>query len=129
MHLFILANGDSWDSRYQVAALAASAAALGDRVEIALFNSALSHWVEETWDRLDPAPPLTAERVEEVGFPSLSAMIDQARETGNLHLYGCSAAARLLGLDLGKVQERVDAVVGWQTFTQKIAQADRVVTL
>jgi predicted peroxiredoxin len=112
-----------------VAALAASAAALGDRVEIALFTSALSHWVEETWDRLDPSPPLTAKRVEEVGFPSLAAMLDQARETGNLRLYGCSAAARLLGLDLAKVQERVDAVVGWQTFTQKIARADRVVTL
>lgn len=129
MHLFVLANGGSWDARYQVSALAASAAAVGDRVEVVLFNAALTDWVEGSWDRLDPAPPLTAERIEEVGFPSLTDMLEQARETGNLSLYGCSASARLLGLDPARVQERVDAVAGWQTFTRKIARADRVVTL
>ncbi|MGD2113999.1 MAG: DsrE family protein [Acidobacteriota bacterium] len=129
MHLLILANGGSWDRRYQVTALAASAASVGDRVEIALFNAALASWVEGAWDHLDPAPPLAASRIEEAGFPPLSEMLDQARETGDLRLFGCSAAARLLGLDLAQVQRRVDAVVGWQTFARKIAQADRVVTL
>ncbi len=129
MHLFVLANGGSWDVRYQVSALAASAAAVGDRVEVALFNAALADWVGDSWDRLDPMPPLTPERIEEAGFPSLTDMLEQARESGNLSLYGCSAAARLLGLDPVRVQERVDAVAGWQTFARKIARADRVVRL
>jgi len=129
MELLILANGSTWDSRYQISALAASAAVSGDRVKIALLNASLAVWVRGEWDRLDPAPPFDVSRIEELGFPSLSSILDQALATGNVTIYGCSAAARFLDLDLGEVQERVDALIGWQSFSRMIAKADRVISL
>ncbi len=128
MRLLIFVEGDSWDRRYHASSLAASAAAAGDQVEIVLLSGALMVWVEEQWSRLDPDPPLTAERIEEVGFPPLETLLEPARATGALRIYGCSASARLLDLDLDRVQDRVDAILGWQSFAGRIAKADRVVT-
>lgn len=128
MRLLIFLQGDSWDRRYQASALAASAVAAGDEVELVLLTGALAAWVEGAWNRLDPEPPLTAERIEAVAFPPLETLLAPARETGRLRLYGCSASARLLDLDLDRVQDRVDAVLGWQSFASRIEKADRVVT-
>lgn len=129
MELLILANGSSWDTRYQISALAASSAVAGDKVKIALLNSGLAVWVNGEWDRLDPKPPIEVGRIEELGFPKLTSILDQALATGNVTIYGCSAAARFLDLDLARVQERIDALIGWQTFSRMIAKADRVVSL
>lgn len=127
MRLLILAHGGSWDLRYQVSALAASATAVGDRVDVALFFGALDAWVRGAWDRLDPAPPVDPEHLASLDFPPLTALLDGARATGKLRLYACSASARVLGLDPCEVQAEVDALCGWQTFTKLIAEADRVV--
>ena len=108
MRLLILADAPSWDGRYQVSALAASAAAAGDRVDLALFAGALAAWVEEGgWDRLDPAPPIRPERLEELSLPPLSEMMEGARGSGALHLFACSASVRVLDLDPAAVQARV----------------------
>lgn len=128
MRLLILLQGDSWDRRYQASALAASAAAAGDEVELVLLSGALAAWVKDEWNRLDPDPPLTAARIEEVAFAPLDSLIHTGRETGRLRLYGCSASARLYDLDLGRVQDRVDAILGWQSFASRIGKADRVVS-
>ena len=101
---------------------------MGGRVELALFFDALSHWAEDRWDELDPAPPLSAERLLAAQAPILSEMIAPGRAAGRLHLSACSASCRFLGLDLARVQARVDALLGWQTFSQKIAAAARTVT-
>lgn len=128
MKLLILLQGDAWDHRYQASALAASAASTGDRVDLALFFGALAAWIDGRWDRLDPLPPVTAERLEEVAFPPLSGMLEPFLADGALRLFACSTSARILGLDLDRVQERVHAIVGWQSFSRKIAEADRVVS-
>ncbi len=129
MRLLILAHGASWDRRYQASALAASAASAGDRVDLALFFGALDAWARGEWDRLDPAPPVDPGRLASLDFPPLSTLLDPPRESGVLRLYACSASVRILDLDPARVQSRVDAVCGWQTFSQLIAKADRVVTL
>jgi len=127
MRLLIFLEGASWDRRYHASALAASATATGDDVELVLLSGALVAWVEEGgWNRLDPDPPLTAERIGAVAFPPLSTLLETARQTGRFRIYGCSASARLLDLDLDRVQDRVDAVLGWQSFASRIAKADRV---
>lgn len=128
MRLLILAHGGEWDRRYQVSALASSAVAAGDRVDVALFFGALEAWARGGWDRLDPAPPVEPGRLVSLDFPPLSDLLAAGREDGCLHLYACSASARILGLDPTGLQSRVDAVCGWQTFAKLIAQADRVVT-
>jgi peroxiredoxin family protein len=127
--LLILAHGGSWDMRFQISSLAASAAAAGERVDVALFFGALGAWVEGRWDDYDPAPPLTAERLESLALPPLGSMIAPGRGNGSIHVYACSASARLLGLDAGRVQAAVDAMLGWQTFSRMIQESDRVVTL
>lgn len=127
MRLLLLVHGASWDRRYQASALAASATALGDDVDLAFFFAALDAWVRDEWDRLDPDPPLSARHIEAVAFPPLSTLLDGARQTGRLRLYGCSASVRLLGLDPEHCLTCLDALAGWPTFAQKIAAADRVV--
>ena len=69
--LLILAHGGSWDRRFQVSSLAASAASAGRAVDIALFFAALRSWVSGHWDALDPEPPLNAGRLQSLGMPPL----------------------------------------------------------
>jgi peroxiredoxin family protein len=127
--LLILAHGGSWDMRFQISSLAASAAAAGDRVDVALFFGALDAWARGGWDELDPRPPVSAERLEALNMPPLSGMLVGGREEGLIRLYACSASARMLGLDTAHVQASVDAILGWQSFNRMIREAGRVVTL
>jgi peroxiredoxin family protein len=127
--LLILAHGGTWEMRFQVSSLAASAAAAGDRVDVALFFAALDAWARGRWDDLDPAPPLSAERLESFDLPPLTEMLSPGREDGLIRLYACSASTRLLGLDTATVQGKVDVLLGWQSFSRMIREAGRVVTL
>jgi len=124
----ILAHGGAWETRFQVSSLAASAAAAGEEVEIALFFAALDAWAGGRWDALDPGPPLSAERLEALGLPPLSTLLTPGREAGSIRIYACSASSRILGLDMAGVQEAVDAVLGWQTLSRMTATAGRVVS-
>jgi len=127
--LLILAHGGSWDMRFQISSLAASAAAAGERVDVALFFGALDAWARGRWDELDPQPPLSAERLESLAMPPLSEMLAAGREEGLIRFYACSASARMLGLDPAQVQASVDAILGWQSFSRMIRDSARVVTL
>lgn len=115
--------------RFQISSLAASAAAAGAQVDVALFFNALGRWAHGEWDALDPEPPLTAEKLELFDLPPLSEMLAPGRESGQIRVYACSASSRFLGLDAAQVQGAVDAVLGWQSFSRMIQQANRVVTL
>ena len=127
--LLILAHGGTWEMRFQVSSLAASVAAAGDRVDVALFFAALDAWARGRWDDLDPAPPLLAERLESFALPPLTEMLAPGREDGLIRLYACSASTRLLGLDTATVQAEVDVLLGWQSFSRMIREAGQVVTL
>ncbi len=127
--LLILAHGGSWDLRFQISSLAASAAAAGRRVDIALFFGALDAWVGGRWDEHDPAPPVTAARLDALAMPPLSSLLAAGRADGSIRVYACSASARLVDLDTARVQAAVDAMLGWQTFSRMIEETDRVVTL
>lgn len=126
--LLILAHGGSWEMRFQISSLAASAAAAGDRVDLAMFFAALDAWANGRWDDLDPQPPLTAERLASFGMPPLSEMLASGREEGLIRIYACSATTRLLGLDPARVQDSVDVLLGWQSFSRMIREAGRVIT-
>ncbi len=126
--LMILAHGGTWEMRFQVSSLAGSAAAAGDHVLVALYFAALDAWVGERWDALDPAPPVSATRLQTLGLPPLSAMLEPGRAAGLIRIYACSASCRVLGLDMDKAQASVDAIVGWQTFSRMTATAGRVVS-
>jgi len=127
--LLILAHGGTWEMRFQVSSLAASVAAAGERVDVALFFAALDAWARGRWNDLDPAPPLSAERLESFDLPPLTEMLAPGREDGLIRLYACSASTRLLELDTATVQAKVDVLLGWQSFSRMIREAGRVVTL
>jgi peroxiredoxin family protein len=127
--LLILAHGGTWDRRFQISSLAASAAGAGRAVDVALFFAALRCWVTGAWDALDPEPPLGADRLQALGMPPLSSMIEPGRAQGLIRLYACSASMRLNGLETGATQAAVDAILGWQSFSRMIEQAQSVVTL
>jgi peroxiredoxin family protein len=127
--LLILAHGASWDRRFQISSLAASAAAAGRGVDVALFFSALRCWVSGDWDALDPDPPLDAARLQSLGMPPLTTLLDAGRSRGLIRLYACSASMRFHGLDTAATQARVDAILGWQSFSRMIERAQSVVTL
>lgn len=126
--LLILAHGGTWEMRFQISSLAASVAAGGDRVDVALFFAALDAWVGKRWDEIDPAPPLSGARIESLGLPPLTEMLASGREEGLIRFYACSASSRFLGLDTAGVQASVDALLGWQSFARMIREAGRVVT-
>jgi predicted peroxiredoxin len=128
LRLLILSQGASWERRYQVSSLAASAASRGDAVDLCFFFAALDAWVRGGWDELDPEPPVERERLASLDFPPLTTLLDGARETGHLRTFACSASTRILGLEPPEVQARVDVLCGWQTFAKLIAETDRVVT-
>lgn len=127
--LLVLAHDDTWRARFQVSSLAASAVAAGQDVAVAFFFDALAAWATGRWDFHEPAPPVPLDRLEALDLPPLSSLLTAGRDSGGLRLYACSASVRILGLDPARVQERVDAIVGWPTFHRLIRQAERVVTL
>ncbi len=124
----ILAHGGTWEMRFQVSSLAASAAVAGEVVEIALFFAALDSWAGGRWDALDPAPPIAAARLEALALAPLSSLLEAGRTAGSIRVYACSASSRILGLDMVRLQESVDAVLGWQTLSRMTANAGRVVS-
>jgi peroxiredoxin family protein len=128
-NLLILAHGGSWDRRFQICSLAASEAATGRAVDVALFFAALRSWVAGEWDALDPEPPLLAGRLQALGMPPLRAMLEAGRAQGLIRIYACSASLRLYGLDPAAAQRSVDAILGWQSFARMIEKARSVVTL
>lgn len=98
-------------------------------MDVALFFAALDAWARDRWDALDPAPPLSADRLESFGLPPLTEMLAPGREDGLIRFYACSASTRLLELDTATVQAKVDVLLGWQSFSRMIREAGRVVTL
>ena len=127
--LLILAHGGSWDRRFQISSLAASEAAAGRPVDVALFFAALRSWVAGEWDALDPEPPLDRARLLALGMPPLSELLAPGRQQGLVRLFACSASLRLYGLDAAATQAAVDAILGWQSFSRMIENAGSVVTL
>lgn len=79
-------------------ACALAAAALDDRVDLFLFGPAVAAAVEAAGDPEHPA-----------------ALLHQARAAGRCRLLACSASAVAEGVDLGRAESALDAVVGWPT--------------
>jgi peroxiredoxin family protein len=100
----LLVHHGSWADRYQATTLAVTAAALGERVIVALFFEPLRLWVQGRFDEGTP-PEAAVARVA-----SLRETLEEARQELGLELVACDTAVRLAGLDpaaLGGVLDRV----------------------
>ncbi|BDG07817.1 hypothetical protein [Anaeromyxobacter paludicola] len=101
--LFLL-RSTGWEARYQAATLAATAAALGDDVRLALFFDALRAWA---LDRFDEGAPHEAAAA---GVPSIRETLDEARAHLGLRVVACDTAVRLAGLSGDAAALGLDAI-------------------
>jgi peroxiredoxin family protein len=100
--VLILLRSSDWESRFEATTLAVTAAALGDRVLVALFGQALRAWVE---GRFDEGAPSAAAPVG-----SLSRALDEGRRDLGVELVACETAIRVAGLEPEAVRPTLDAV-------------------
>ena len=101
--LVMLRSGD-WRSRHQAVSLALTAAALGDRVVLALSGPALRAWVAGRFD--EGAPPEAAGA--RVG--SLAAMLAEGRQGLGLQVVACATEVQLASLDPERAREALDGL-------------------
>jgi peroxiredoxin family protein len=90
--VLILLRSGGWQARWLATAVALSAAAHGEPVQLALFEEALAAFAAGRFDEGGPESAAAAR----VG--SLRAMLEEGRALG-LRLVACDTAVRLAGLD------------------------------
>jgi len=100
-------------SLYEVAAMTASATALGVEVFLVWFGEALDAFAGGQLD--EPSPTGT----------SAAALLDSARESGRLRHLACSASAVSSRAGADGVRARVDDLVGWPTVVGLMRAAER----
>ncbi len=101
----VLLHRAGWADRYQAVTLAVTAAALGDRVTVALFFEALRLWVDGRFDEGAPAEAATAR------IASLRDSLEEARRELGLEVVACDTAVRLAGLEPDAIGGAIDRIV------------------
>lgn len=125
--LLLLRHDGGWERDYQAASCAASAVSQEIDVDVVLFFGALRRWVLEDSDRFDDAGREALALA--IGSRPVSSIWADARSTGRLRLFACSASIALEELDVEQVSPRVDQILGWPTVIRLMGQADQVLYL
>lgn len=103
--LVVLLHRNGWPDRYQAVTLAVTAAALGERVTVALFFDALRAWVE---GRFDEGAPAEAARAR---VAPLAETLQEARRELGVEVVACETAVLLAGLEPDALRGAVDRIV------------------
>jgi peroxiredoxin family protein len=103
--LVVLLHHGAWADRYQAVTLAVTAAALGDRVTVALFFEPLRLWAEGRFDEGAP-PEAAAARVA-----PLRETLEEARRELGLEVVACDTAVRVAGIDPEALRPAIDRFV------------------
>lgn len=128
--LVIFAHSGDFDRLYQVATLAASAAANGEEVHIILFFEALRKFVEDKVDEMIfPAAygaegERIAERMREARAHSVSDLIESARQAGKVTVYACVSQVKFMGYTHREVEGAVDEVISLPVFLSRTHGAE-----
>jgi peroxiredoxin family protein len=102
--LVILLHRGTWADRYQAVTLAVTAAALGDRVVVALFFEPLTLWAEDRFEEGAPAAAAPARVMP------LRATLEEARRDLGIEVVACDTAVRLAGLDPAAARAKLDRI-------------------
>ena len=119
--LVLFVQRGTWADRYQAVTLAITAAALGDRVVVALFFDALRLWVQGRFD--EGAPPEAAE----ARVAGLAEMLSEARRELELEVVACDTAVRLAGLDPEAVRTSLDRIASLPSLWKEAREGRLVV--
>jgi predicted peroxiredoxin len=101
------------DALYEAAAMAASATSLSIAVTVVWFDAALEELVAGRLEESDARPSSAAE------------LFVAARETGLLRSLACSASAVSRRVEIEKVRQSVDEIVGWPTVISLMRASDK----
>ena len=128
----IIARGSSYDKLHLMATLVATAVSLDGEASVFLTYDALIRYVNGTLDEAKPAldddkmNAIYTEGIEEGRIPSITDLLRQAKEMGNVKIYGCSTSVAFLRLD-SKLTKKLDGVIGYTTFLTSALDAKLVV--
>ncbi|MCF6158401.1 MAG: hypothetical protein E3K32_07480 [wastewater metagenome] len=120
----IFAHSGTYDKLYQMITLAITAASMGRETYLFLFFWALKRFVHEDFDVAKLAAEFGAEgerlanRIQELNPIPLKEILNDVRAMGNLKIYACSAAVKLMELDDFLVRTKVDDIVGLTTLLE-----------
>lgn len=120
----IFAHSGTYDKLYQIVTLAITAASMGRETYIFLFFWALKRFVNEEF-----SPEILSSEFGEEGEglgnrmvglnpAPLKELLEEVRALGNLKLYACSGAVKLMGLEEVKVKSKVDDILGLTTIIE-----------
>ncbi len=119
--LVVLLHRATWPDRYQAVTLAVTAAALGERVVVALFFDALRLWAEGRFDDGAPAEAAAAR------VAPLAETLEEARRELGVEVVACDTAVRLAGLDPAALGGAVDRIATLPQLTQLAREGRQVV--
>ena len=120
----IFAHSGTYDKLYQIITLAITAASMGRETYIFLFFWALRRFVNDEFDVTRLSAEFGEEggrlskRMQEINPVSLKEILNEVRRMGNLKVYACTAAVKLMELEDAKVKSVVDDILGLTTLLE-----------
>lgn len=114
----IFAHSGTYDKLYQIVTLAITAASMGRETYIFLFFWALRRFVNEEFDlkrlssEFGSEGERLAKRMQEINPISLKEILQDVRSMGNLKIYACTAAVKIMELEESLVKSKVDDILG-----------------
>ena len=120
----IFAHSGTYDKLYQIVTLAITAASMGKETYIFLFFWALRRFVNEEFEatrlsvEFGEEGERLAKRMQEINPISLEEILRDVRNLGNLKVYACTGAVKLMELEESVVRSRVDDILGLTTMLE-----------
>ena len=126
----IFAHSGTYDKLYQIVTLAITAASMGKETYIFLFFWALRRFVNSEFDvarlslEFGEEGERLAKRMQAINPISLKEILQDVKGMGNLKIYACTTAVKLMELDEFVVKSKVDDVLGLTTILEIAADAE-----
>jgi peroxiredoxin family protein len=123
-------HSGNYEKLYQAVMLAITSASMGNKVYIFLFFWALKKFVTDKLDVIEFPDGMQAEdrRLLEAvpqGQPDmLKELLSEVSKMGNLEIYACSGAVKLMELDEDLVKSKVDDIIGLPTMLKMAEGAE-----
>ena len=123
-------HSGNYEKLYQAVMLAITSASMGNKVYIFLFFWALKKFVTDKLDVIEFPDEMQEEdrRLLEAvpqGQPNmLKELLSEVSKMGNLEIYACSGAVKLMELDEELVKSKVDDIIGLPTMLKMAEGAE-----
>lgn len=123
-------HSGNYEKLYQAVMLAITSASMGNKVYIFLFFWALKKFVTDKLDVIEFPDGMQEEdrRLLEAvpqGQPNmLKELLSEVSKMGNLEIYACSGAVKLMELDEDLVKSKVDDIIGLPTMLKMAEGAE-----